>query len=381
MKRRQLLLGSGSVLAAGLLGMQQFAGQSATSGLLLSAYTTSEGKHFIAGVGRNGEDVFALEVPWRAHDSLALPGNQQALFFARRPGTRAYVVDLNRGTLQHTITSAPNRHFYGHGCVSVDGRHLFTTENNIDNSSGCIGIYDIRSGFKRLGEWHSHGIGPHQLALLNDGRTLAVANGGIQTHPERGRDKLNLDTMQPSLAYVDSESGTLIDAFLPPHHQQSIRHLAVAPDDSVVVAVQFQGDPDTLLPLAYQHAGEQQLQPLAEDEMIWQRHQQYTGSVCISDDGHRALLSSPRGGIVSAWDLRERKLLSIIKQRDGAGVAFDPNSREFALSNGQGQITSVGAADLMQNRQHSHYFAGRRWDNHMNYVSENHSSQNHSSQT
>ena len=44
---------------------------------------------------------------------------------------------------------------------------------------------------------------PHEAILLADGKTLAVANGGIETHIETGREKLNLDFMQPSLALVE----------------------------------------------------------------------------------------------------------------------------------------------------------------------------------
>ena len=107
---------------------------------------------------------------------------------------------------------------------------MYTTENaytQIPGSSqrGVIGIYDIADNFRRLGEISSYGIGPHQLGMLSDGKTLVVANGGILTHPLRCREKLNLDTMKPSLTYIDSSSGDLVDQFYPGHHQQSIRHL------------------------------------------------------------------------------------------------------------------------------------------------------------
>ena len=46
--------------------------------------------------------------------------------------------------------------------------------------------------FARVGEFPTHGVGPHELLLLGDGRTLAVANGGIETHPDFGRAKLNI---------------------------------------------------------------------------------------------------------------------------------------------------------------------------------------------
>src|SRR3546814_5410151 len=113
-------------------------------------------------------------------------------------------------------------------CSSDLGRWLYACENDYDNARGCIGIYDATAGYRREAELEAYAIGPHEMVLLSDGRTLAVANGGIQTHPARRREKLNIDTMQTSLAYIDAESGALLhDHPLPPAmHQAAIRPIA-----------------------------------------------------------------------------------------------------------------------------------------------------------
>ncbi|MBV6657419.1 MAG: DUF1513 domain-containing protein [Devosiaceae bacterium] len=63
--------------------------------------------------------------------------------------------------------------------------------------------------------------------LLLDGHTTVVANGGIHTHPDYPRQKLYLPTMAPSLAYLDVETGDLVDQVSKPSelHQLFIRHL------------------------------------------------------------------------------------------------------------------------------------------------------------
>ena len=48
-------------------------------------------------------------------------------------------------------------------------------------------------GFRRIGEFDNHGIGTHDISVSDDGRMLVIANGGIETHPDFGRTKLNLD--------------------------------------------------------------------------------------------------------------------------------------------------------------------------------------------
>ena len=70
---------------------------------------------------------------------------------------------------------------------SADGSLLYATENAFDSGEGRIGLYAADDGFRRRGEFASHGIGPHQLCLAPDGQTLLVANGGIRTHPDYRR--------------------------------------------------------------------------------------------------------------------------------------------------------------------------------------------------
>ena len=71
-----------------------------------------------------------------------------------------------------------------------------------------------------------------------------IANGGIDTHPDTGRTKLNIPTMQPNLSYVENgtvtEVATLADAF----NKNSIRHLAVRQNGDVAFGMQWQGDED-----------------------------------------------------------------------------------------------------------------------------------------
>ena len=56
------------------------------------------------------------------------------------------------------------------------------TENNTINLEGKIGIsLLLRQGYKKIAEFDSYGIGPHELIMHPDGETLVIANGGIKT--------------------------------------------------------------------------------------------------------------------------------------------------------------------------------------------------------
>ena len=37
-----------------------------------------------------------------------------------------------------------------------------------------IGVYDASDGFRRVGEFPTHGMDPHELLPMPDGRTLAL---------------------------------------------------------------------------------------------------------------------------------------------------------------------------------------------------------------
>ena len=177
--------------------------------LYLSARAGTAGDDRASGFSADGARVFDLPLPGRGHSFAVHPDGSVAVHFARRPGRFALVLDLGQGTVARTVAAPDGRHFYGHGVFSPDARLLYATENDFVGERGVIGVYDAARGYARVGELPSHGIGPHEIALLSDGETLVVANGGIATHPDLPRVKLNLPTMAPSLCFVDRRSGAL----------------------------------------------------------------------------------------------------------------------------------------------------------------------------
>src|SRR5207237_5891958 len=123
----------------------------------------------------------------------------RAVVVARRPGTFAVVCDPKGQTAPVTIASVEGRHFFGHGVFAPDGKLLYATENDFERGQGVIGIYDVAGGYERIGEFPTYGVGPHEMILLPDGKTFAIANGGIETHPDYGRAGLNIDRTDPTL--------------------------------------------------------------------------------------------------------------------------------------------------------------------------------------
>src|SRR3546814_20493551 len=86
--------------------------------------------------------------------------------------------------MRRQLGAPDGRHFYGHAVFDRAERLLYTTENDYEAGRGVIGVWDADAGYARAGELDAHGIGPHDLALGPDGRSLVIANGGLLTHPD-----------------------------------------------------------------------------------------------------------------------------------------------------------------------------------------------------
>src|SRR3546814_1622629 len=89
----------------------------------------------------------------------------------RSPGSFARVFDLRSGKVQHEIAAAEDRNFCGHGAYSADGRRMFATEVVASTGNGVLGIYDVRDGYRRVGEFSTRGLDPHEILLMPDRQT------------------------------------------------------------------------------------------------------------------------------------------------------------------------------------------------------------------
>lgn len=342
--RRGFLAG---LIAAGMTPVPTWADAGSPS--FLSAARTRDGDYVLAGLDQSGGELFRIPLPARGHAAAAHPIRPQAVAFARRPGTFALVLECTNGDVLARLDSPEGRHFYGHGTFDAAGDLLFTTENDFGAGQGRIGIWDVRRGYARIGEIASHGVGPHDLRLMPDG-TLVVANGGIDTHPASGREKLNIPTMRPNLSYLDMD-GALLDQIEPSHPHASIRHLGVRGDGLVALGIQWQGAVSNTPALASTHLRGNVLRSLGDGAGL----AGYVGSVAFSGDGSQIAITSPRGGEAQVFASSTGQQLTRFEKVDICGVAA--LDRGVILTNGQGGVFGADAQILAQ-----HDLA---WDNHL----------------
>ena len=311
-----------------------------------------QGDSFVLhGLTAEGVSLFGLPLPGRGHAAAAHPIRAEAVAFARRPGTFALVIDCGTGAVRHRLTPPDGLQFNGHGAFSADGTLLMTSEVVAETSEGRIGLWDT-TGYTRLTDWPSHGIGPHEIRLLPDGR-LAVANGGIRTDPV-DRTKLNIPDMRPNLTLLSGD-GTFLDQIdLPDLRQNSIRHLALA-GDSIAFAMQWEGDPSEPVPqLGLWTPGEapRLCYPDDSDAFVMQG---YAGSVAATPT--RILITSPKAGAAMIFAI-DGTPIATYHRADLCGAAA--RGDRFTLTDGMGAVWAADDAGLTALSR-----SDTRWDNHL----------------
>ncbi|HBF31963.1 DUF1513 domain-containing protein [Rhizobium sp.] len=307
-----------------------------TDAVYASAFRAADGSFGAALLSEEGVVVSEVALPGRAH-GLASSADK-VVAFARRPGTFAFVFDRQNRANPIIINSPADRHFYGHGHFSPDGRILYASENDFDGNRGMIGLYDATDGFRRIGEFSAYGLGTHDMGVSDDGRLLIIANGGIETHPDFGRTKLNVDHMEPSLVLADAKTGDLIEKHpLPAELRQlSTRHIDVDGAGRIWFACQYQGPRDDLPPLVGHFALGDDLHWVKLPDDVTLGMANYVGAIAVNRRDGLVGIASPVGGMTVSFEAATGKVVAKTPLKEAAGIA--PALHGFATSTYDGRF-------------------------------------------
>lgn len=303
-----------------------------------SGIRAADGSFAVATVTEQGRIIDQVALPARAHGMAFSKATGKTVAFARRPGTYAMIFDPWNRAEPIVISAREGRHFYGHGTFSPDGRLLYASENDFDNNRGIIGLYDAGNRFARVGEYETYGVGPHDMTVSDDGRFLIVANGGIETHPDFGRTKLNLDHMEPSLTLIDAASGRLIEKHTLPsqYTQVSTRHVDIDASGRVWFACQYEGHRNDLPPLIGHFARDEDLSFVTLPDDTTRALGNYVGAIAVNRAENLVGVTSPVEGTSVTLDAKTGKVLKVESIADAAGIA--PARHGFAVSSYDGNF-------------------------------------------
>lgn len=358
--RRDFLRAAGITFVSSLVP-RAFAGTLAANAVFATAFLRRGGGFGVAVLSEEGSILHTVDLPDRGHDITFDPVSERAVVFARQPGTFFVAFDRAGRTPPVTVASVTGRHFFGHGVFSPDGALLYTTENDFENAAGMVGVYDAANGFARVGEFATHGTGPHELLLLGDGRTIAIANGGIETHPDFGRAKLNVSTMRPSYVLVDRETGDLLEKHeLPPElHKLSIRHMDTDESGAVWFGCQHEGPKSERPGLVGKAVRGEDLQLIGMEPKVLSGFRNYIGSVAANREAGTVAVTSPQGNSYAVIEAASGKVLAVERLVEVCGVA--PDHAGFMVTTGAGRIVVPDGRSYEEED-----FV---WDNHMLRIS------------
>jgi hypothetical protein len=347
--------GAGFISALGLRSRDALA---STQMVFASAFKSQDGAYGIMLFNERYDEIVRFALPDRGHDIAFDPAGTRGVAFARRPGNFAFAFDPGNSRQPVMFTSPPNRHFYGHGVFSRDGKLLYTAENNFEDAVGIIGVYDATDRFTRIGEMPSRGTGPHQISFHPEKEILIVANGGIETHPDFGRAKLNIPVMKPSLVFLDAGTGQLIEKHqLPPElHKLSIRHMDVTGRGRVVFGCQFEGSKSDHPNLVGECSLGEAISLWKTDQADLNEFSNYAGSVAINERENLVAVTMPKGNRVACFHLQTGKLLKTYRQRESFGIARTASS--FLTTSVQGEVSYLAGGETGN-------FRGLAFDNHL----------------
>ena len=294
-----------------------------------------------------GQVVSDFSVPQRLHMADLFPAVEDAnqpsagltpavLANSREPGAALQKYDFYGRLLAEQLPPS-NMHFEGHTVFSADGRKLYTTASDYVAQRGYVLELDSNTlAIER--QFHSGGIGPHELVIHAD--QLFIANTGVLTHPDSGRSALNIDTMESNLVQLDISSGNIEHRWRSPIQALSARHLDVLADGRVLVGCQYQkrDQRPACLALAQPGATELTLLDNNHEHYYWDM-KGYTASVKAFAPGSalagQALVSNPRGHLLSHWQANNSTLLNRQDMQYSKGIMVSGSDAWISAAAGE----------------------------------------------
>jgi hypothetical protein len=165
------------------------------------------------------------DIGFLAHGVIKHPSLSHRVAVFEKKGPGGCEIDLKENKLIRRIQPSKGCEFYGHGAYSADAKILYATEFDKQSYEGRMVLRDA-SDMKVIGEFPTHGDWPHDCQFIEDGKVVAVTNGG--GHLEGGS--------LPNVAYISVPDGRLIERVTFDNELINSGHLLVSSRGDLAVA-------------------------------------------------------------------------------------------------------------------------------------------------
>ncbi|MGZ3650816.1 MAG: DUF1513 domain-containing protein [Bdellovibrionota bacterium] len=269
--------------------------------------------------------------------------------------TQISLVDIVAGTVKASCMPEEGLGFSGHGCISADGRHLFLCENFLENAysengkkiPGRVTVRDA-STLAILKILPGHGAWAHNVMFLDEARLVVGFQG---TKGRRGEPKSGGE-----IAVISAESGKLISQYFPSNPNWSLNHFDLTDGKGVVISAQTtysafskehpgtMTEVDLSAPIIFGNVDRDDWAYRAPDEIQSKMLRNHT--LVVDRKRNRALVAHQLGGLVSFWDIGEKKLLSTLSILHPQGISLMPKGDSYVVVTKEKTILFVDANTL-----------------------------------
>ncbi len=302
------------------------------------------GENSVCFVDSKNQLLKKILVPMQAPHSMIRSKTQpDVAVIAPRETPLAIAINLRSGQVIKKIELKNGDYFYGHGFFHPDGKSIFLTGAT---ATGKGFLREFDSAFNVVGEIDSFGESPHDCALVEDGRTLVVANTAWGSRDDYALKKSS------SLSYIDFKTRKLVDQEKLPLGYVAFQHLQCLNSGDVIVACDDYSK-DLLKTggsslLAYKKRNE----PLRFLECPLQYRIRMAGNTLSVkwDTVSQMVLTTTPGGPVTVWSLKEMKAVrQDLIGKHPHGVALTPGG-DFLVTTANEGLWQVNAAGLPSDR-------------------------------
>lgn len=277
-----------------------------------------------------------ISVPFFPHGIAFHPNRPHLLSIFEKIGPGAAELNLKTRRMR-LITTRSDRQFYGHGSYSADGSKLFSVETDLNSHEGAIVIRDPET-LEEVGFFPSYGANPHDCQLIEDGKVLAITNGGGRI----GTDQ------KACVTYVEIATRRLVQKFEIPDDRLNAGHLFVSSKKELaVVSAPRLGLGDTENGAISLRLKGNQLVTLHEPKEVVARLKSETLSLCMDQKKGIVAATSPLGNLVTFWEMASGKLVRALEIENPRGIALTLDQKHYLISQGsKSNLIAVNAETL-----------------------------------
>lgn len=286
------------------------------------------------------DELIKFDLPFRGHgiDRTFIQGNKFVTF--EKWGYHMALTNFEVKKIEF-IVKEEGRRFFGHGVFSSDGMKIYATQYDDINQRGVIGIYDSITG-RRLGEYLSYGVFPHDLQRSGENQLIVINRKGAV--PEQAKEN--------SLAWIDARNGKLIKKIdFNLSSDKVYYHFCQLTDGWIVASGAFEKNPieNSGVVQAISPSGD-----FIEIKLTDIETKGFIGESLSLAAGAKTsvvAITSPAGNTVYFWDFKENKILEMANIETPHGIFYSEAAASHLVSSAKKkelwQIGPNGAKNLI----------------------------------